>query len=124
QWIDHEIARCRRSDARDSRTGFASRAAERNGPSSARERDRSHLAKRVPKILGGHGGMMRARFLFLGILLVTVVQLFADEATRRAQEELRKRNLYFGDINGQSNPEFTEALKDYQMRKGFNANRE
>ena len=45
----------------------------------------------------------------------------ADEQTRRAQEELRKRNLYFGDINGQMNRELTEALKRYQTRKGFNS---
>ena len=62
---------------------------------------------------------MRARILFFGVLLLVAVQLFADETTRRAQEELRKRNLYFGDINGQTNPEFTEALKHYQTRKGF-----
>ena len=33
---------------------------------------------------------------------------------------MRKRNLYFGDINGQTNPELTEAIKRYQARKGFN----
>lgn len=43
----------------------------------------------------------------------------ADEPTRRAQEELRKRNLYFGDIDGQKNPALIEALKHYQTRKGF-----
>jgi hypothetical protein len=43
----------------------------------------------------------------------------ADEVTRRAQEELRKRNLYFGDVNGQMNSEFASALKKYQARKGF-----
>ena len=62
---------------------------------------------------------MRKRVLFFAVLLLATVQLFADETTRRAQEELRKRNLYFGDINGQTNPEFTEALKHYQTRKGF-----
>jgi len=43
----------------------------------------------------------------------------ADEGTRRAQEELRKRNLYFGDVNGEMNTELAGALKKYQMRKGF-----
>jgi peptidoglycan hydrolase-like protein with peptidoglycan-binding domain len=55
------------------------------------------------------------------ILLVFVFgqSVFGDEATRRAQEELRKRNLYFGDVNGQMNPELTNALKKFQARKGF-----
>src|SRR4051812_48414626 len=62
---------------------------------------------------------MRTRIFWLGILLVTTLQLFGDEATRRAQEELRKRNLYFGDINGQTNPELTDSIKRFQTRKGF-----
>lgn len=57
--------------------------------------------------------------LTLALLVTLVPSSFADEATRRAQEELRKRNLYFGDINGQTNPELIEALKRYQTRKGF-----
>jgi Putative peptidoglycan binding domain len=63
---------------------------------------------------------MRRKLLLLGLLAFGAMQLFADEATRRAQEELRKRNLYFGDVNGQTNPELIEALKRYQTRKGFN----
>jgi hypothetical protein len=60
------------------------------------------------------------RRCFLCALLISIAaQLCADEPTRRAQEELRKRNLYFGDINGQTNPELIEALKRYQERKGF-----
>lgn len=43
----------------------------------------------------------------------------ADEQVRQVQEELRKRNLYFGDIDGQSSPELAGALKRYQARKGF-----
>ena len=35
------------------------------------------------------------------------------------QEELRKRNLYFGDIDGVLTPELGNALKRYQSRKGF-----
>jgi peptidoglycan hydrolase-like protein with peptidoglycan-binding domain len=45
--------------------------------------------------------------------------LRADEGTRQVQEELRKRNLYFGDIDGQTTEELTGALKRYQKRKGF-----
>ena len=43
----------------------------------------------------------------------------ADETVRQVQEELRKRNLYFGNIDGQSSPVLIDALKRYQARKGF-----
>ena len=52
-------------------------------------------------------------------LLLPILSAHADEVTRRAQEELRKRNLYFGDVNGQMNSELANALKKYQARKGF-----
>lgn len=41
----------------------------------------------------------------------------ADDTVRRAQEELRKRNLYFGDIDGVANRGTVGALKRYQDRK-------
>ena len=43
----------------------------------------------------------------------------ADETVRQVQEELRKRNLYFGNIDGQTSPVLVDALKRYQSRKGF-----
>lgn len=43
----------------------------------------------------------------------------ADESVRQVQEELRKRNLYFGNIDGQTSPVLVNALKRYQTRKGF-----
>jgi peptidoglycan hydrolase-like protein with peptidoglycan-binding domain len=43
----------------------------------------------------------------------------ADETVRQVQEELRKRNLYFGNIDGQNSPPLANALKRYQARKGF-----
>ena len=43
----------------------------------------------------------------------------ADETIRQVQEELRKRNLYFGNIDGQNTTVLAEALKRYQARKGF-----
>jgi peptidoglycan hydrolase-like protein with peptidoglycan-binding domain len=45
--------------------------------------------------------------------------LRADEMTRQVQEELRKRHLYFGDIDGRFTPEVAAALRRYQERKGF-----
>jgi hypothetical protein len=61
--------------------------------------------------------------MLLGVALVAVLapHLRADEPTRRAQEELRKRNLYFGDVDGKMKPELVDAIKRYQGRKGFDA---
>ena len=63
--------------------------------------------------------MMRAIVCLCVALLATTSAVQADETTRHVQEELRKRNLYFGDIDGQSTPELIDALKRYQKRKGF-----
>ncbi len=43
----------------------------------------------------------------------------ADEAVRRVQEELRRRNLFFGDVDGKVSPELVGALRIYQTHKGF-----
>ncbi|MFN2623587.1 MAG: peptidoglycan-binding domain-containing protein [Chthoniobacterales bacterium] len=43
----------------------------------------------------------------------------ADETVRQVQEELRKRNLYFGNIDGQSSAVLVDAVKRYQARQGF-----
>lgn len=43
----------------------------------------------------------------------------ADDTIRRVQEELRKRNLYFGDIDGHANRGIFGAVRRYQERKGF-----
>jgi peptidoglycan hydrolase-like protein with peptidoglycan-binding domain len=57
---------------------------------------------------------------FLCCLLISLPGLArADETVRQVQEELRKRNLYFGNIDGQASPVLIDALKRYQTRKGF-----
>lgn len=63
--------------------------------------------------------MRRSSLLGVTVLVLLVPHLRADEPTRRAQEELRKRNLYFGDVDGKMKPELVDALKRYQGRKGF-----
>jgi len=45
--------------------------------------------------------------------------VLAEDRVRQVQEELRKRHLYFGDIDGRDNTELHSALKRYQARKGF-----
>lgn len=61
--------------------------------------------------------MIRVLICLFGLLVATLAQ--ADETVRQIQEELRKRNLYFGNIDGQSSPVLVDALKRYQARKGF-----
>jgi peptidoglycan hydrolase-like protein with peptidoglycan-binding domain len=56
----------------------------------------------------------------LSCLLISISSFArADETVRQVQEELRKRNLYFGNIDGQTSPVLVDALKRYQTRKGF-----
>jgi hypothetical protein len=63
--------------------------------------------------------MMRAIVFFCFVVIGTAASLRADEKIRQAQEELRKRNLYFGNVDGQQSSELAGALKRYQTRKGF-----
>jgi peptidoglycan hydrolase-like protein with peptidoglycan-binding domain len=65
--------------------------------------------------------MMRAIVCLWVVLIATTASLQADERTRQVQEELRKRNLYYGNVDGQQSPELSDALKRYQNRKGFAA---
>jgi peptidoglycan hydrolase-like protein with peptidoglycan-binding domain len=58
-------------------------------------------------------------FLFLIFTVAGLGALWADEETRQVQEELRKRHLYFRDIDGRESPEYSMALKRYQQRQGF-----
>jgi peptidoglycan hydrolase-like protein with peptidoglycan-binding domain len=64
---------------------------------------------------------MRVRLtcLALSVSIATIAR--ADDDLRSAQEELRRRNVYFGDIDGRQSHETAEALKRYQRRKGFAA---
>ena len=52
-------------------------------------------------------------------LAVSLVIARADDQVRSTQEELRRRNIYFGEIDGAQSPELSEAIKHYQKRKGF-----
>jgi hypothetical protein len=65
--------------------------------------------------------MKRLLTIALAIFLPLLGLARADETVRQIQEELRKRNLYFGNIDGNNSPVLTDALKRYQTRKGFSA---
>ena len=43
------------------------------------------------------------------------------EQTRRVQDELRNRHLFYGNTTGEYSPELMAALKRYQTRKGLGA---
>jgi peptidoglycan hydrolase-like protein with peptidoglycan-binding domain len=59
-------------------------------------------------------------FTLLFLLLVfSTGALRAQDEVRSVQEELRRRGLYFGDVNGRDSAELQEATKRYQQRKGF-----
>jgi peptidoglycan hydrolase-like protein with peptidoglycan-binding domain len=61
----------------------------------------------------------RPFFLFLICALACASAIRADEETRQVQEELRKRHLFFRDIDGRPSMEYALAIKRYQQRKGF-----
>jgi hypothetical protein len=62
---------------------------------------------------------MHIRVLLVWIAVMISAPLLADEPTRCVQEELRKRNLYFGDIDGRMSVELSGAIKRYQTRKNL-----
>jgi peptidoglycan hydrolase-like protein with peptidoglycan-binding domain len=61
----------------------------------------------------------------LAALLIAVAALIplrcavAHEQTRRVQEELRNRHLFYGNPNGEYSAELRAAIKRYQQRKGL-----
>jgi peptidoglycan hydrolase-like protein with peptidoglycan-binding domain len=63
--------------------------------------------------------MLRILTTVLLLLAPLSTLAWADETVRQVQEELRKRNLYFGNIDGQNSAVLADALKRYQARKGF-----
>jgi hypothetical protein len=66
-----------------------------------------------------HKRMIRILVCLCALLVSVPASVRADETVRQIQEELRKRNLYFGNIDGQISPELSGALTRYQKRKGF-----
>lgn len=63
--------------------------------------------------------MIRTAVRLSVAFFAVAIAVQADETIRQVQEELRKRNLYFGDVDGRTSPELAGALKRYQSRKGF-----
>jgi hypothetical protein len=65
--------------------------------------------------------MFILRTFCIVVLILASSTAWADEVVRQAQEELRRRNLYFGDVDGRATTELGTALRRYQERKGFDA---
>jgi len=63
--------------------------------------------------------IQKALFLFLLCSLAGWSTSLADEETRQVQEELRKRHLFFRDIDGRPSRDYAFAVKRYQQRMGF-----
>jgi hypothetical protein len=63
--------------------------------------------------------LKKAVLLFLLLALGGRITARADEETRQVQEELRKRHLFFRDIDGRPSLDLAIALKRYQARQGF-----
>ena len=63
--------------------------------------------------------MRKIDIFICGLFLLVPSLLLADEPTRSVQEQLRNRNLYFGDVDGRMNAELRGALKRYQTRKNL-----
>lgn len=59
--------------------------------------------------------------LATSLLFVVPRSSLGEADTRSVQEELRRRNVYFGEIDGRSSPELTEATRQYQKRKGLSS---
>jgi hypothetical protein len=51
--------------------------------------------------------------------LLSFSSLYGDEQILQAQQELRKRHLFFGETTGESSPALTAAIGHYQKKKGF-----
>lgn len=43
----------------------------------------------------------------------------ADDQVRNVQTELKNRGFYYGEVDGQSGPEMTSAIRRYQIRNGL-----
>src|SRR3982751_2530725 len=66
-------------------------------------------------------GKCLACLLLAAAGMIPAQPAFAHEQTRRVQDELRNRHLFYGNTTGEYSPELMAALKRYQARKGLGA---
>ena len=63
--------------------------------------------------------MKKSVFLFALPLLLAAASALADDQLRGVQAELKTQGFFYGDVNGQTSPETTAALRRYQIRNGL-----
>lgn len=66
-------------------------------------------------------GKFPIALLIIAFQLSPLSAIHADEQVRRLQEELRKRHLFYGNLDGEFSPALVNALSHYQTKKGFPA---
>ena len=62
---------------------------------------------------------MKKTVSLLALPLLLAVAAFADDQLRSVQAELKAQGFFYGDVNGQTSPETTAALRRYQIRNGL-----
>lgn len=55
----------------------------------------------------------------LAFSLLGLAAVLADEQTRNVQTELKSQGFYFGDVSGEQTPEYSAAIRRYQIRNGL-----
>lgn len=53
------------------------------------------------------------------LLLLSVASLRADELTKNVQTELKELGFFYAEVNGNSGPETTAAIRRFQIRNGY-----
>ena len=62
---------------------------------------------------------MKKTVSLLVLPLLLAATAFADDQLRSVQSELKTQGFFYGDVNGQTSPETTAALRRYQIRNGL-----
>lgn len=62
---------------------------------------------------------MKTKLFCALVTLSFAAAAFADDQVRNVQTELKSQGFYYGDVDGQSGPEMTSALRRYQIRNGL-----
>ena len=53
------------------------------------------------------------------LLLLSVASLRADELTKNVQTELKELGFFYAEVNGNTGPETTAAIRRFQIRNGY-----
>jgi peptidoglycan hydrolase-like protein with peptidoglycan-binding domain len=73
----------------------------------------------MPRLELYYMGRLPTSLLIIVLHFFAISCLGADEQVRQIQEELRKRHLFYGNIDGELSPALNAAISHYQKKKGF-----